>query len=191
MDRDWSRPPRRRTPSRNPARLGTALATHAGAGSGNGTDCGYGGTSLASHADAGNGTDSGCAGSLVCFQRENANGNTGQMPPGCKGGVGLHTQWDICYDPADNVEHKLVKRGTNPFGHAGGPTKLYRCEGHCRSDTDCAGNLRCTRPSPEVPGCRNGGEGDDENINYCYDPNDMQAPSDSDFLLSGGKCFKQ
>jgi hypothetical protein len=120
MDRDWSRPPRRRTPSRNPARLGTALATHAGAGSGNGTDCGYGGTSLASHADAGNGTDSGYAGADptgTSLASHAGAGNSSDYDSAVAAQIGTKRGRDLM---SDSVHGQMNNRTvTAPLGGAG------------------------------------------------------------------------
>ena len=99
---------------------GTALSTHAGAGSGNGTDDGYGGTSLASHADAGNCSDSGYTGADptgTSLASHAGAGNSSDYDSAVAAQIGTKRGRDLM---SDSVHGQMNNRTvTAPLGGAG------------------------------------------------------------------------
>ena len=62
---------------------------------------------------------------------------------------------------------QLTKRDNCGTGQCG------QCEGHCTSDSDCSGTLKCWKRKythSNVLGCEMGGGGDQVDTNYCYEP---------------------
>eukprot|EP00928_Gymnodinium_smaydae_P042994 TRINITY_DN288_c1_g1_i4.p1 TRINITY_DN288_c1_g1~~TRINITY_DN288_c1_g1_i4.p1 ORF type:complete len:2624 (-),score=354.57 TRINITY_DN288_c1_g1_i4:129-7931(-) len=105
--------------------------------------------------------DSDCSGILKCFQR-----SAYEQVPGC-GGKG-NKGWDYCYVPASQ-KFPFVRIGKTY------QTDLRECQGHCSSDSQCYGSLKCYNRggrSIPIPGCTASG-----NLawNYCYDPSKLRA----------------
>ena len=88
-------------------------------------------------------TDEDCDNGLRCFHR-----NNGEPVPGCTGHRNVFSRSDFCIP-----QEQLVVR-IDPPCSAYAP--CHECQGHCRSDRDCAPNMRCTvRASNDdaVDGC--------------------------------------
>eukprot|EP01084_Bolivina_argentea_P081549 147654_1 len=99
-------------------------------------------------------SDDNCVGYLKCFQRE---GNA-PNPPGCQGTA--TNDWDYCYDPKKAFIGNVYLNGNN----------LVECQGHCDSDDNCVGYLKCFQRegnAPNPPGCQGTATND---WDYCYDP---------------------
>jgi hypothetical protein len=77
--------------------------------------------------------DNDCEGNLVCFLRDTSRDTV----PGCLvGGDGDIAQNNYCYN---NIKHPSA-RVKNVVGKT---VHLGACEGHCRSDSECTGTLKC------------------------------------------------
>ena len=94
-----------------------------------------------------------CAGNLLCFERRGK-----EAVPGCPGVGGDRV--DYCY------REDLEVVGENGTPASAYPLKL--CQGHCKTDSDCDGTLRCfQRDGTEaVPNCPGAGK---KGKDYCFD----------------------
>jgi hypothetical protein len=105
-------------------------------------------------------TDNDCEYGLVCMQR-----NGYEIVPGCegRGRSGL----DYCYRP---IKGSLVLQGYQGWPVTSYPLK--KCEGDCREDGECKGELRCflRKYTEHVPGCMGLGQ---PGFGYCYDHADV------------------
>lgn len=91
---------------------------------------------------------------------------------------------DYCYDPYFETPKPHLKFRDKDFC-----TNFIcsLCEGPCDNDDQCKGSYKCLRRNPgqSVPGCR-GGNNDDSESGYCYDPDyksifEAPPPDDSIF----------
>jgi hypothetical protein len=101
-----------------------------------------------------------CDFGLSCWQR-----NDLEEVPGCLGSG--RSGIDYCYQPSNN--NTLVL-----YAVAGAPIENYplqKCQGDCRSDTECSPGLSClVRNGTEaIPGCVGDGVA---SFGYCYNPAD-------------------
>lgn len=82
----------------------------------------------------------------MCFERSSG---SDRAVPGCFDGGDVDSGDDFCVHP-DSLAY------------------LNECEGHCRSDKDCFGDLKChdTKGNGFVPGC----SGDPGGRDYCINP---------------------
>ena len=103
-----------------------------------------------------------CEQGLLCWYRDSDHFS---VPPGCWGDAHDDTT-NYCYDPDRRtlaVDQEEVLENCDC---------LSRCEGHCVSDAECAGDLKCWHRSvwtdPMPPRCR--GRSPGKANNYCYDP---------------------
>ena len=125
-------------------------------------------------------TDADCEGNLQCWGKLKS--QSLEKVPGC--GKFRHEEngikADYCYDPskasslADLPEHSdtllYVGRDVGVF--------LGRCQGDCRVNRDCRGDLECYEGEGEnVPGC--GGIRETQ-VDYCYDPKWKKAAKDEE-----------
>jgi hypothetical protein len=111
-------------------------------------------------------TDDQCAYGLSCFKR-----NGSGPVPGCSGeGISM---LDYCFYPPPGT---LVLMGDTVDSYLVYP--LSKCQGHCHSDADCAGDLRCWKRTiyEPIPGCEGDGARDN---NYCYDTEDLPSAQPS------------
>ncbi|KAL7468021.1 hypothetical protein ACHAXS_008245 [Conticribra weissflogii] len=121
--------------------------------------------------------NSGCESGLKCFQR--GRDETSQVPGCSVGGPGDVPGSDYCYDP-DAPLPNLVWFGKE----ACTPNQpCNRCTGECTGDNGCIGDLKCmTREEGQtdpIPGCSNGGLGDVPGGSYCYNDDDVVAPTNA------------
>ena len=137
---------------------------------------------------------SNCKVGFKCFQRSGK-----EKVPGClSGGAGDESGYDYCFGEEFPV---LVFKGSERG------VLFDRCEGNCNSDADCNVGLECFQrtSSEEVPGCINGGSGDENGSNYCILPILVYKGNEPDVLLDlcegdcdsnqdckvGYKCFQR
>mmetsp|Transcript_23744 Transcript_23744/g.49499 ORF Transcript_23744/g.49499 Transcript_23744/m.49499 type:complete len:1140 (-) Transcript_23744:263-3682(-) len=121
--------------------------------------------------------NSGCEPGLKCFQR--GRDETSQVPGCSVGGPGDVPGSDYCYDP-DAPLPNLVWFGKE----ACTPNEpCNRCTGECNGDDGCIGDLKCMvrqeGQSDPIPGCRNGGLGNVSGGSYCYNNDDVVAPTNA------------
>lgn len=100
---------------------------------------------------------------------------------------------DYCYDPYYEKPKPQLKNRGNDFCTE---FTCSLCEGDCDSDDQCKGPYKCLRRNPgqSVPGC-SGGNNDDSDSGYCYDPDYREkivAPPPDDSIyptldFKGGK----
>jgi len=108
--------------------------------------------------------DDECFGNLVCYQRKRF-----EHVPGCSGQGDEGTDY-CCHRPSNWLFFMDDDLGESAYG---------LCEGHCRSDSDCNGDLICFKRSDAsdlVPGCD--GEGY-ASKNYCAYPGGSALPTNS------------
>jgi len=113
--------------------------------------------------------DEQCEGGLRCAQRRLLNGR--EKVPGCFFGEDSSVQrllaTDYCFLPVDVSEKRLI----NYIGECGFEDyKCKQCEGSCRNDDDCEGDLHCVKRQrfEAVEGCSGaGGDLDVYGKNVC------------------------
>ena len=101
-----------------------------------------------------------CGGDMRCFRRD---GN--EPVPGCYG-PGIFGE-GYCYDPLHSIDTLNQPRISLTGCSKENPCRL--CEGDCRSDMDCVGNLVCQQK--QGPGTVDGCSGfDPSNSDFCVEP---------------------
>jgi hypothetical protein len=101
-----------------------------------------------------------CSGDMRCFQRD---GN--EQVPGCFG-PGTFGE-DYCYNPLYSID--TINQPRISLTGCSEENPCRRCEGDCRSDMDCVGNLVCKQK--EGPGTVDGCSGfDPSNSDFCVEP---------------------
>lgn len=103
---------------------------------------------------------------------EDDNDDRVERAPGCKaGGEGDIDENNYCYDPQWSLPELVYFGDEGCFdGNCG------ECQGDCDKDSDCEGRLKCfdrNRTNIVVPGCKQGGGGDIQDYDYCYDPHNV------------------
>jgi hypothetical protein len=143
-------------------------------------------------------SDDDCRGQLSCFQN-----NGGVTPPGCSGSVTW--EMDYCYNPASGTQTTTTPAPTTSepktlefidWRPEVADTPRKECQGHCKSDAQCEGDLVCldlgagrVDAGQTVPGCLGTGTYD---VAYCYDPanaEDATAPIAFSAWLNEGRQF--
>ena len=118
-------------------------------------------------------SDDQCAGNLKCMRYGETEGWR-RIAPGCITTSEDSTSsmmWSMCYDDTlssvENIDRILTP--VNTCYQSGG---CGECDGHCTSDAQCAGGLKCLIRSGDepVPGCILPEKGDVSGRNFCYKP---------------------
>ena len=137
--------------------------------------------------------DEDCSGTLTCKQRGSGESlASGGKIHGCDAGeAGDVAHYDYCHNANINI---VLKRDAGVDYLT--PSKPgTECEGDCDTDSDCSGSLQCYQRTNggQIPGCENGGAGDESHYDYCYKNgiNTVLTSSGKTYLTAanpGGLC---
>ena len=119
--------------------------------------------------------DNDCENGLQCFGNADEKERNAEKVPGCSGFRYVNSDGiksDYCYNPSKAVANRAgIPENSDTLLFVGRDTGfvLGRCQGDCRVNRDCRGELQCYEDEGDtVPGCEGKRE---KGIDYCFDPN--------------------